>query len=102
MELSNSKVIKSWKTLSNEKRVTNMKIVKCKKKKKMKKKGEDNNNIIGIVVLSTQHSCTKNCTGVFPIANNRDNSAFRIRIYVPLCRLHFGSDCNELFMSFEP
>ena len=40
MELSNSKVIKSWKTLPNEKTVTNMKIitVKCKK-------NEDNNNI---------------------------------------------------------
>ena len=40
VELSNSKVTKSWKTLSNEKTVTNMKIitVKCKK-------NEDNNNI---------------------------------------------------------
>ena len=40
VELSNSKVIKSWKTVSNEKTVTNMKIisVKCKK-------NEDNNNI---------------------------------------------------------
>ena len=40
VELSNSKVIKSWKTLSNEKTFTNMKIitVKCKI-------DEDNNNI---------------------------------------------------------
>ena len=47
------------------------------------------------------HSRSKNCTGVFSIANNRDYSAFRTLIYVPLCRLHFGSDCNELFSAFE-
>ena len=48
------------------------------------------------------HSCTKNCTGVFPIANNRDYNAFRTLSFVPLCRLHFGSDCNEVFSAFEP
>ena len=42
----------------------------------------------------------QNVDDVFPIANNRDYSAFRTLIYVPLCRLHFGSDCNELFSAF--
>ena len=40
VELSNSKVIKSWKTLSNEKTFTNMKIITVKFKI-----DEDNNNI---------------------------------------------------------
>ena len=47
------------------------------------------------------HICTKNWTGVIPIANNRDYSAFRTLSFVPLCRLHFGSDCNEVFSAFE-
>ena len=42
----------------------------------------------------------QNVDGILPIANNRDYSAFRTLIYVPLCRLHFGSDCNELFSAF--
>ena len=42
----------------------------------------------------------QNVDGVFPIANNRDYSAFSTLIYVPLCRLHLGSDCNELFSAF--
>ena len=54
------------------------------------------------------HSCTKNCTGVFPIANNRDYSAFRTLSFVPLCRLHsdliatkFLVRLNHKLVSFE-
>ena len=57
MELSNSKVIKSWKTVTNVKTVTNMKTisVKCKKK-------EDNN----IKVKSNVKSCYKDENFKYP------------------------------------
>ena len=46
---------------------------------------------IGLVVLSTQFHEERHWQ--FPIAGN---GAFRALTFVPLCRLHFWSDCNEL------
>ena len=48
------------------------------------------------------HSCTKKCTGVSPIAYNRDYSAFRSLTFDPLCRFHVWSDWKEIFSAFEP
>ena len=38
----------------------------------------------------------------FPIACNVYNSAFRIVTFVPFCRFHFSSDCNEISSALEP
>ena len=53
--------------------------------------------IIELVVLSAQ--LHEEMHWSFLIAGN---GAFRALIFVPLCRLHFWSDCNEILGAFEP
>ena len=53
-----------------------------------------------LVVLSTE--LHEEMHWRFPIACNRYYNAFRTLTFVPLCRFHFWSDCNEISYAFEP
>ena len=60
-------------------------------------KSSEKLNIFGLVLLSTK--LHEEMHWRFPIAGN---VALRALTFVPLCGIHFWSDCNEISGTFEP